>query len=85
MPKKNSSPSVNLLDVQDTFNAAVCRVKALAHGIRSIYESGADDDIGAGFDYLFQDTIIILDGIETSLDQIESGNTSVPAKIVNLS
>lgn len=88
MPKKKSSPSVDLLDLQDNFVAAVCRVKALAHAMRSVWESGVDADIADGFMWLFSDTIDLLDEVNEgvqALCDVNVPNTSVPAKVVNLS
>lgn len=86
MPKKKSLPTVDLLDLQDNLTASVCRVKALAHAMQSVWEHGVDDDIADGFGYLFMDTITLLDaaneGIQAISDTVDLSNETM-LKLVN--
>jgi formylmethanofuran:tetrahydromethanopterin formyltransferase len=88
MPKKNVSPTVDLLDLQDNLSATVCRVKALAHSMRAVWEHGVDADIADGYLFLFSDTITLLDaaneGVQALCD-VDGQDTSLPAKVVSFS
>ena len=82
---QQSSSPVDLLDLQDELNQALCRLKALTHGVRCVYEAGVFQDEADGFDLLFTDVVERFNGIHADLTAYADRHNNVIAlsKVAN--
>ena len=78
-------PAPSLVRLRDDFEHSLCRLKALAHALDSLYEDDVHEDVGLGFSLLFTDTVERFNQIHADLTAYDKQRGQVVefAKVAN--